>query len=150
MFEAKFQNFVDEAAPLECQARLSSLRGWLKSHKLDGFLIPRADAHQNEYVPKCAERLAWLTGFTGSAGFAIVLSKQAAIFVDGRYVIQVRQEIDARLFTPLDISEISPANWLANHVRPGARIAYDPWLHTSAQIERFKKILAEKGATLVA
>ena len=113
MFEAKFQNFVDEAGSLDCAERLSSLRGWLKTHKLDGFLIPRADAHQNEYVPKCAERLAWLTGFTGSAGFAIILPKQAAIFVDGRYVIQVRQEIDARLFAPLDIADVSPANWLA-------------------------------------
>ena len=150
MFEAKFQNFVDEAGSLDCAERLSSLRGWLKTHKLDGFLIPRADAHQNEYVPKCAERLAWLTGFTGSAGFAIILPKQAAIFVDGRYVIQVRQEIDARLFAPLDIADVSPANWLARHVRSGARIAYDPWLHTSAQIERFKKLLAEKGATLIA
>lgn len=150
MFEAKFQNFIDEAAPLECAARLTSLRVWLKAHKLEGFLIPRADAHQNEYVPKCAERLAWLTGFTGSAGFAIILAKEAAIFVDGRYLIQVRQEIDARSFTPLDITEISPASWLANHIRPGARIAYDPWLHTSVQIDRYKKILAEKGAEVIA
>ena len=111
--------------------------------------MPRADAHQNEYVPKCAERLAWLTGFTGSAGFAVVLEKEAAIFVDGRYVIQVRGEIDAKLFKPLDIAEMTPAVWLGEHAKEGARIGYDPWVHASAQIERFTKTLAEKKIELV-
>jgi len=149
MFEAKFQTFADASSSSDSAARLASLRAELKRRDLDGFLVPRADAHQNEYVPRSAERLAWLTGFTGSAGFAVVLEKQAAIFIDGRYVIQVRQEIDEKLFKPLDISEITPANWLAQHAHRGARIGYDPWVHTSGQIERFTKTLQEKDITLV-
>jgi Xaa-Pro aminopeptidase len=149
MFEAKFQTFVDDASCGDSAARLKALRTELKRQGLDGLLVPRADAHQNEYVPKCAERLAWLTGFTGSAGFAVVLEKQAAIFVDGRYVIQVRGEIDGKLFKPLDIAETSPVKWLGDHARPGARIGYDPWVQTSAQIERFSKALAEKKIELV-
>jgi len=150
MFEAKFQTFADDASSHDSASRLNALRASLTEQKLDGFLIPRADAHQNEYVPKCAERLAWLTGFTGSAGFAIVLTTQASIFVDGRYVIQVKNEIDQRLFSPFDSATLSPATWLKEHVRQGASIGYDPWLHTSAQIDRFKKALEEKDARLVA
>ncbi|MGD9542970.1 MAG: aminopeptidase P family protein [Methylocystis sp.] len=149
MFEAKFQTFVDDASSGDSAVRLKALRAELRRQGLDGFLVPRADAHQNEYVPKCAERLAWLTGFTGSAGFAVVLEKDAAIFVDGRYVIQVRGEIDAKLFKPLDIAEIGPAAWLSAHAREGARIGYDPWVHTSTQIERFTKTLAERKIELV-
>lgn len=149
MFEAKFQTFADEAASGDSAGRLAALRAELKRQSLDGFLTPRADAHQNEYVPKCAERLAWLTGFTGSAGLAIVLERDAAIFVDGRYALQVRGEIDSALFAPHDIADVTPARWLAAHVREGARIGYDPWVHTSGQIERFAKALDEKQATLV-
>jgi Xaa-Pro aminopeptidase len=149
MFEAKFQTFVDDAMRGDSAARLRALRTELKRQGLDGFLVPRADVHQNEYVPRCAERLAWLTGFTGSAGFAVVLEKEAALFVDGRYVIQVRGEIDAKLFKPIDIAETTPAAWLSEHAREGARIGFDPWVHTSPQIERFGKILAEKKIELV-
>ncbi len=150
MFEAKFQSFADAGSSHDSAARVAALRAELKRQNLDGVLLPRADAHQNEYVPKCAERLAWLTGFTGSAGFAVVLHKEAAIFVDGRYVIQVRQEIDGKVFQPVDIGETSPAQWLATHARDGARIGYDPWLHTSGQIERFARALDGKGVELVA
>ena len=94
----------------------------LAERGLAGFLVPRADAHQNEYVPRSAERLAWLTGFTGSAGFVVILATKAAIFVDGRYVIQVRGEIDPSVMTPLDISTIAPATWLAENAPDGARI----------------------------
>ena len=149
MFEAKFQSFTDPATANESATRVKALRATLAQHGLDGFLVPRADAHQNEYVPRSAERLAWLTGFTGSAGFAIVLVKKAAIFVDGRYVIQVRGEIDPRVMTPLDISTIAPSAWLAENAANGARIGYDPWLHTSGQIERFRKALDGKNITLV-
>lgn len=149
MFEAKFQSFADASSAHDSAARLKALRAELARQNLDGFLVPRADAHQNEYVPKSAERLAWLTGFTGSAGFAVVLAKEAAIFVDGRYVIQVRQEIDEKLFKPLDIAEIAPADWLAGRASSGACIGYDPWVHTSGQIERFKKALEGKDVTLV-
>ena len=149
MFEAKFQSFADPAAANESVARVKSLRAALAARGLDGFLVPRADAHQNEYVPKSAERLAWLTGFTGSAGFAIVLATKAAIFVDGRYAIQVRGEIDPRVMTPLDVSATAPSVWLAENARDGARIGYDPWLHTSSQIERFRKALEGKNIALV-
>jgi Xaa-Pro aminopeptidase len=149
MFEAKFQTFADASLSCASGPRLKSLRDKLAEDNLDGFLVPRADEHQNEYVPPCAERLAWLTGFAGSAGFAIVLHKEAAIFVDGRYVLQVRGEIDETLFTPLDISEVQPARWLGDHAAKGARIGYDPWVHTSGQIERFAKALEGKGIELV-
>ena len=122
MFEAKFQSFADPAAANESAARVKALRATLAERGLAGFLVPRADAHQNEYVPRSAERLAWLTGFTGSAGFAVILATKAAIFVDGRYVIQVRGEIDPRVMTPLDISTIAPATWLAENAPDGARI----------------------------
>lgn len=150
MFEAKFQSFAAADKPVDSAARVKALRALLKNQTLDGFLVPRADCHQNEYVPANAERLAWLTGFAGSAGFAIVTQREAAIFVDGRYTIQVRQEVDTHTLTPLDIAEIAPSAWLAARVTGGARIGYDPWLHTSAQIERFRTALAVKEATLVA
>ncbi|PPD45137.1 MAG: X-Pro aminopeptidase [Methylocystis sp.] len=150
MFEAKFQSFADASSSTDSAARVKALRAALAAQSLEGFLLPRADAHQNEYVPKCAERLAWLTGFTGSAGFAVVLAKEAAVFVDGRYVIQVRQEIDEKIFEPVDIAGTAPAQWLADHAPEGARIGYDPWVHTSGQIERFAKAAAEKKIELVA
>lgn len=150
MFEAKFQSFADASSSHDSAARIAALREEFARQNLGGFLVPRADAHQNEYVPKSAERLAWLTGFTGSAGFAVVLAQEAAIFVDGRYVIQVRQEIDGKIITPIDISETAPSKWLAEHAREGARIGYDPWVHTSGQIERFAKAVEGKKITLVA
>ncbi|KAF2991066.1 aminopeptidase P family protein [Methylocystis sp. MJC1] len=149
MFEAKFQSFADASSSHDSATRIAALREELARQNLDGFLVPRADAHQNEYVPKSAERLAWLTGFTGSAGFAVVLAQEAAIFVDGRYVIQVRQEIDGKIITPVDISETAPSQWLAEHARESARIGYDPWVHTSGQIERFAKAVEGKKIALV-
>ncbi len=150
MFEAKFQSFADDSVGGDSAARIAALREKLAGQKLDGFLVPRADAHQNEYVPKCAERLAWLTGFTGSAGFAVVLAQEAAIFVDGRYVLQVRHEIDEKLIAPLDIFEMPPSRWLCEHAAEGARIGYDPWVHTPGQIERFAKACEGKRIEFVA
>jgi Xaa-Pro aminopeptidase len=150
MFEAKFQSFGDVSSSHDSAARVAALRAELARQNLDGFLLPRADAHQNEYVPKNAERLAWLTGFTGSAGFAAILKKEAALFVDGRYVIQAPQEIDGRIFKSINIAETGPAQWLAEHAREGARIGYDPWVHTSGQIERFAKALEGRKIELVA
>ena len=97
MFEAHFQSFDDRTDRTETALRISALRVLLRARGLDGFIVPRADRFQNEYVPPCAERLAWLTGFTGSAGLAIVLADRAVIFVDGRYQVQVREEIDGDL-----------------------------------------------------
>src|SRR5271169_1723475 len=98
MFEAHFQSFEDRGERGASAGRVQTLRAELKRRGLDGFVVPRADRYQNEYVPPCAERLTWLTGFTGSAGAAIVLADRAVIFVDGRYLVQVRDEIDALCF----------------------------------------------------
>src|SRR6187551_1206734 len=98
MFEARLQSFEDHGERAASAERLAALRAELKRRRLDGFIVPRADRHQNEYVPPAEERLAWLTGFTGSAGVAIVLAARAVIFVDGRYVLQVRDQIDTALF----------------------------------------------------
>ncbi|MBI3275102.1 MAG: aminopeptidase P family N-terminal domain-containing protein, partial [Methylocystis sp.] len=150
MFECKFQTFVDQSSTRESAARLAALRAELARAGVDGYLVPHADEHQNEYVPKCAERLAWLTGFTGSAGFAIVLAEQAALFVDGRYALQARDQIDASRFAPLDVGATAPSKWLAEHTQSGAKIGYDPWLHTPARIERFAAALEGKNVSLIA
>ncbi len=150
MFEAKFQTFAAAAERDASAPRLKALREKLAEQQLDGFLVPRADEHQSEYVAKRAERLAWLTGFTGSAGFAAILRDKAAVFVDGRYTLQARDEIDPKLFAPLDIGETPPSRWLAENAGAGGRIGYDPWVHTPAQIERFSKALEGKNISLVA
>ncbi|WP_193367685.1 aminopeptidase P family protein [Pelagibius marinus] len=139
------------AVPADSTAdRLAALRAELAQCGVDGFLVPRGDEHQGEYVPPSAERLAWLTGFKGSAGMACVLSDRAAVFVDGRYTLQVRQEVDETLFTPRHISEEPLSDWLKEHLRPGQRLAYDPWLHTEDQVRRLEKTLDGLGASLVA
>ncbi|MGO9391285.1 aminopeptidase P family N-terminal domain-containing protein, partial [Rhodoblastus sp.] len=150
MFESHFQTYVETADPSLGASRVKNLRAALKKAKLDGFLVPRADAHQNEYVAPCEERLAWLSGFTGSAGFAIVLRDKAALFVDGRYTVQAREQVDAKVFALVGIGETSPGEWLAKEARKGWRIGYDPWLHTPAQVERFIAAAQKAGAVLVA
>ena len=107
-------------------ARLAALRKELASQGLAGFLIPRADEHQGEYVPKRAERLAWIANFTGSAGLAIVLKDKAAIFVDGRYTLQVRDQVDGRLYEYTSVPQDSLGEWLAANVGKGARVGFDP------------------------
>jgi Xaa-Pro aminopeptidase len=99
MFDARFQTFEDRGDRGASAPRVAALRAELARRGLDGFVVPRADRFQNEYVPPCAERLAWLTGFTGSAGLAIVLADRAALFVDGRYQVQVREEADGAMFS---------------------------------------------------
>ena len=150
MFKSLFQTFVETADPSQGASRLKALRAALERPRLDGFLVPRADAHQNEYVAPCEERLAWLTGFTGSAGFAIVLRDKAALFVDGRYTAQAREQVDANVFTPIALAETAPSEWLAQQLKHGARIGYDPSLHTTAQISRFSAAIEKTGAALVA
>src|SRR5271156_4527133 len=112
MFEAHFQSFEDRAERSNSAPRLAALRAELKRRGLDGFIVPRADRYQNEYVPPCAERLAWLTGFTGSAGLAIVLADRAVVFVDGRYLVQVRDEVDAAIFTVAHMIEQPVSAWI--------------------------------------
>jgi Xaa-Pro aminopeptidase len=150
MFEAKFQSFDETADPFQGAPRLAALRAALKARGLDGFLLPRADEHQNEYLPPSAERLAWLTGFTGSFGFVVVLPETAALFVDGRYTVQARAQVDSSAFTPVNVSDQTPSDWLKDNARPGQRIGYDPTLHTVDGIERFEKASAAAGAELVA
>ncbi|MEQ1888945.1 MAG: aminopeptidase P family protein [Alphaproteobacteria bacterium] len=130
--------------------RLSRLRAELDQRGLAGFLVPRADAHQGEYVPPHDARLAWLTGFTGSAGTAIILMGSAAIFVDGRYTLQVRDEVDINLIKPLPVMEQSPEDWIASNLGAGGRLGYDPWLHTPDGVERMKMACATAGAVLEA
>ena len=149
MFQSLFQTFTDTADKSKGAARLAELRAELGRRGLDGFLIPRSDEHQNEYVPPCAERLSWLTGFTGSAGMAIVLDEVATILVDGRYTLQVRDQVDVQAFQPLNSGDVHPDHWLEKHVRAGMRIAYDPWLHTPTQVARYQKAVETVGATLV-
>jgi len=129
--------------------RLAWLRAELSREGLTGFIVPHADEHQSEYLPPSAERLAWLTGFTGSAGVAIVLSDMAAIFVDGRYTLQVRSEVDTALFTPQHLIETPPSKWLREHARPGDRIGYDPWLMTVADVRRLAEACREAEAEFV-
>jgi Xaa-Pro aminopeptidase len=150
MFDSLFQTFDEAADPSLGAARVNRLRAALAPPRLDGFLAPRADAHQGEYVAPCEERLAWLTGFTGSAGFAIVLRDKAALFIDGRYTVQAREQVDPKTFELVSIVETAPADWLAKQVKRGARIGYDPWLHTPAQIARFTSAVEKAGASMVA
>ena len=129
--------------------RLAALREELRRQGVDGFLVPRSDEHQGEYVPPNAERLAWLTGFKGSAGLAAVLQDRAAIFVDGRYTLQVREEVDGELFEPLALAEDKPRAWIREHLGQG-RLGFDPWLHTRAQVRGFETAVARAGGALVA
>ena len=130
--------------------RLKALREQLKRDRLDGFVVPLTDEHMSEYVGAYAQRLAWLTGFQGSAGSAVVLPEEAAIFVDGRYTLQVREQVDATHWQYVGVPQSSTAQWLREHAPDGARIGYDPWLHTKSWVRQAAEALAEKGAELVA
>ncbi len=150
MFEARFQTFDDSREPAAAPARLAALRAELKRRGLDGFVVPRADRQQNEYLPASEERLAWLTGFTGSAGAAIVLAERAALFVDGRYTVQAAAQVDAKLFAIEHLVDAPPDQWLEQNLKSGAKLGYDPWLHTTEGAEKLRKACATAGAELVA
>jgi Xaa-Pro aminopeptidase len=149
MFEARFQTFDDTGDRASSAARVAALRTELARRGLTGLIVPRADRHQNEYVPACEERLAWLTGFTGSAGVAIVLMDRAVLFVDGRYTLQVRDQVDLSIFTNAHLVELPPTRWIEQNATAGERIGYDPWLHTVEAAERLAKACESVGATLV-
>jgi Xaa-Pro aminopeptidase len=149
MSHAVFQSFKDKSEGALGPSRLKKLRGLLKERGLDGYLIARADEHQNEYLPSSEERLAWLSGFTGSAGFGIVLANEAAIFSDGRYTQQLAEQIDTTAFTPVSIIDNPPPDWLAAHAKKGARIGYDPARHTQAGLLRFQAAADKAGILLV-
>jgi Xaa-Pro aminopeptidase len=130
--------------------RLKALREELARRRLDGFVVPLTDEHMSEYVGAYAQRLAWLTGFEGSAGSAVVLPAEAAIFVDGRYTLQVREQVDGALWSYQSVPETSVAEWLKGHAAEGARIGYDPWLHSKGWVKAAREALARNKAELVA
>ncbi|HEY6917574.1 MAG TPA: aminopeptidase P family protein [Allosphingosinicella sp.] len=130
--------------------RLKALRAQLEADRLDGFVVPLTDEHMSEYVGSYAQRLAWLTGFKGSAGAAVVLPQEAAIFTDGRYTLQVRDQVDGKYWSYQSVPDTSIAEWLKAHAKDGARIGYDPWLHTSDWVAKARTALADRGAELIA
>ena len=150
MYEAHFQTFEEPESGVALTARLAAFREELARRKLTGFVIPRADQQQNEYVAPSEERLAWLTGFTGSAGLAIVLTRQAAVFVDGRYTLQAAKQVDTHAWSIEPLVDPSPETWLAKHLVAGDRLGFDPWLQTSAAAERLAAACAKAGAELIA
>lgn len=127
--------------------KLVALRQQLREKKLDGFIIPHADEHQSEYTPSYAQRLCWISGFNGSAGQAALTLDRAAIFVDGRYTLQVREQVDVKNFTPLSLHTDKLEDWLIDVLPKGGRVGYDPWLHTRASLEKVRKGL--RGIELV-
>jgi Xaa-Pro aminopeptidase len=150
MFEAHFQTFEEPEGGVALTARLSAFRDELARRKLTGFVVPRADQQQNEYVAPSEERLAWLTGFTGSAGLAMVLTQTAAVFVDGRYTLQAAKQVDRKAWDIEPLADPPPETWLTKNLVAGDRVGFDPWLHTSAAAERLTAACAKAGAELVA
>ena len=144
------QSFDDVSDATLGAARVAGLREWLAANGLDGFIVPRSDEHQGEYVAAGSERLKWLTGFSGSAGVAIVLAKQAYIFVDGRYTLQVRDQVDLGVFTIESLIDNPPPSWIENNLGKGARLGFDPWLHTIGDVKALKAAAEKTGAELVA
>ncbi|MEZ5796546.1 MAG: aminopeptidase P family protein [Paracoccaceae bacterium] len=142
-----FQTFDSHASPEQGPPRLASLRASLREAGKAGFLVPRADVHQGEYVAARDERLQWLSGFTGSAGFCIVLPEVAGVFIDGRYRTQVKSQVDLAHFTPVPWPEVKPGPWILEHLAEG-EIAYDPWLHTKDEIERLRTALEGSRVSL--
>ncbi|MBB1250661.1 aminopeptidase P family protein [Rhizobium sp. G21] len=144
-----FQTFETTADPQFGAERVARLRAKLAELGVDGFLVPRADEFQGEYVPACAERLSWLTGFTGSAGVALILKDEAVVFVDGRYTTQLKEQVDGAVFTDGDLVGEPPQKWLEKNGPNRLRLGVDPWLHTKAEIDKLAKTLGARGGELV-
>ena len=145
-----FQTFASSQSAAATPSRVTALRALIAQLGLDAYLIPRADEHQNEYVPPCDERLAYISGFTGSAGLAVLTARNAALFVDGRYTVQAPQEVNISTFAVKGIRTTDLKPWLAQMLSPGAKIGFDPKLHTVAEIETLTEQLAEHNLTLKA
>ncbi|EFM57130.1 aminopeptidase P family protein [Brucella inopinata] len=143
-----FQTFDVTTNPANGAPRVEKLRKKMAELGLDGFLVPRADEHQGEYVPPHAQRLGWLTGFTGSAGAALILKNSAYIFVDGRYELQVRAQTDGKVFSYESLVSNPPASWLAENGK-GLTIGFDPWLHTIYEAEALRNALEKQGGQLI-
>jgi Xaa-Pro aminopeptidase len=144
-----FQSFDVTSTPQFGRERVAGLRASFDTLGIDAFLVPRADEYQGEYVPASSERLAWLTGFTGSAGVALVTRSQAIVFVDGRYTTQLTEQVDTTVFTGGDLVNEAPHIWIAHHGAKGLRLGIDPWLHSGADVRRLEKALADIGGSLI-
>ncbi|TGD42418.1 aminopeptidase P family protein [Pseudotabrizicola sediminis] len=142
-----FQSFDSHATPEQGPPRLAALRDVMTHEGLAGFIVPRADAHQGEYVAARDERLQWLTGFTGSAGFAVVLPGIAGVFIDGRYRVQVKAQVDLDCFTPVPWPEIKAGDWIRQHLDAG-EVGFDPWLQTADEIATLRAVLEPAGIGL--
>ena len=143
-----FQSFDTTAEPQFGAERVAKLRGRMAALGIDGFLVPRADEYQGEYVPASAERLAWLTGFTGSAGVVLVMAEKAIVFVDGRYTTQLKEQVDSNVFTGGDLVGEPPHKWLAAHAGPRFRLGIDPWLHTRSEVAKLQQALSGKSGSV--
>ena len=143
-----FQSFESHASPDQGPPRLAALRSRLGAMGLQGFIIPRADVHQGEYVAARDERLQWLTGFTGSAGFAVVLPEVAGVFIDGRYRTQVKGQVSLDHYTPVPWPEVKPGEWIRENLTAG-QVGFDPWLHTADEVAKIEAALAGSGVTLM-
>ncbi|MDZ5698177.1 aminopeptidase P family protein [Chelativorans sp. M5D2P16] len=144
-----FQSFDSVSDPAQAGPRLEKLRARMAEAGLDALLVPRSDEHQGEYVPASAERLAWLTGFTGSAGSALILGDRAILFVDGRYTLQAREQTDPALFEIESLVDNPPRKWMKANLSKNARVGFDPWLHTIGEIRRLRAALEKTGAEVV-
>jgi Xaa-Pro aminopeptidase len=144
-----FQGFEVTTSADAGRQRVEMLRSQFEALGIDGLLVPRADRFQGEYVPESEARLAWLTGFAGSAGIALILRQSAHVFVDGRYTTQVRQQVDLDVFTPEDLIKTPPGTWLRKNGKKDMRIGIDPWLHTITEVRGLEKAAKEVGAKIV-
>ncbi len=143
-----FQSFEDPSGTGNCADRLSALRSKMRARSLAWYLVPHADEHQNEYLPPHAERLAWLTGFTGSAGFCLVGLEEAYVFVDGRYTVQAARQVDDKAFTIVDLVNQPPSKFAAHVLAEGDEVGFDPWLLTISQKNTWEKTTNDLGASL--
>lgn len=143
-----YQDFTDGADKAQSTLRIDRLQAILSAKGLTAVLVPRADEHMGEYVPPSAERLKWLTGFSGSAGMASIGRVKSALFVDGRYTLQARDQVDTDLLEIVQIPNTQPEDWLARVMREGDVVGYDPWLHTTAAIRRLEDALTPRGIKL--
>lgn len=145
-----FQNFDSNSDPSLAKTRVAALRAQFGALGIDGFLVPRTDEHQGEYVAARAERLRWMTGFSGSAGIALILTQEAHVFVDGRYTLQVREQTDPAIFQWQSLVDLPPAKFLAGRNLAGLTIGFDPWLHAIGEVRTLRAAVEEAGGLLKA
>ena len=146
--DAVFQSFEEKSDPAQVAPRIAALRAHLNGQNLDGFIVPRADVHQGEYVPESDARLAYISGFTGSAGLAVIGAETAGLFVDSRYTLQAPAQTDTAIFTVIDTTFTSPGAWIAQNFPKGTRLGFDAWLLTPGMLDSLKAPLDKAGITL--